>query len=60
MYALKANVNELLPGTAIPPLMVKSLPVKTALFRLPGPLITYESIWEFTHHDDCYLSSIST
>jgi hypothetical protein len=40
VYALKANANELLPRAAIPPLMVKGLPVQTALFRPTSTSVT--------------------
>jgi hypothetical protein len=37
--ALEAYINELLLRAAIPPVMVKGLPVQTALFRLTDPPI---------------------
>ena len=46
VYALKANVNELLLRAAIPPVMVKGLPVEAALFRPTSPPITNERLWE--------------
>jgi hypothetical protein len=57
--ALKAHSNEPLPEAAIPPLMVKRLPVQTALFRLTGMPITYQRLWDAIKHNDDFKVSIT-
>jgi hypothetical protein len=59
MYAVTEYVNETPPGAAILPVMVKRLPVQTALLRVPDLAVIQIWLSEFVQHTNNYSVSIT-